>query len=156
VQHAEVTISDDGISGYQTWEFYSKRWRRNKAEKFHICARVQALEGTLVEPMQGCQDCDAVYEISLAELETDCEYEVGTKKSFSAVSHFGLGPLSGELDEQNTHDEAELGWFISWDSQLLEPMGYAWTVEGEDEGGDTGVSETVESMVFWPGYAWKL
>ncbi len=157
VQHAEVTISEESISGYQTWEFYSKKWRRNKAEKFHICARVQVVEGELVESIAGCEDCDSVYKISLEELETDCDDEVGTHRSFESASHYGLGPLNGELDEQNEHSQADLEWYISWDSEELQPMGYAWPADSEaDAGLDTGVDSDSANWVLWPGYAWQL
>ena len=155
VQHAEVTMDGDSFTGHQTWEFYSKRWRRNQTEDHHICARIQVIDGSLTDSMEGCKTCDAVYSISMSELETDCEHEVGTKKSFASASHFALGPLTGELEDQDIYD-AEQGWYVSWDSTVLEPLGYAWAGEDSSEGSDTGDVQTVESLILWPGYAWKL
>ena len=157
LQHAEVTLSGDSLIGYQTWEFYSKKWGRSQNEKFHVCARVQVVEGSLAESMKGCQDCDAVYDISLTELETDCDGDVGTSNSFRSASHFGLGPIEGELSEENPHEAAEQGWYVSWDSVELEAVGYAWPSEGEQSSGDTGIiEEGSETLVLWPGYAWQL
>ena len=157
VQHAEVTFEGDRIFGFQTWEFYSKRWRRNQSDQFHVCARVQQVEGTQVDPMSGCRECDSVYEITLTELESDCVDEIGSDYSYAGSTHYGLGPLTPELDKQNTHDGADLGWYVSWDGQTLEPLGYAWSEAVELESSDTGtVSEPVERLVLWPGYAWQL
>ena len=53
VPNAIALCTDDSVIGYQTWEFYSKKWGRSQNEKFHICARVQVVEGSLSEAMKG-------------------------------------------------------------------------------------------------------
>ena len=157
VQHAEVTLTGDTMTGYQTWEFYSKRWRRNKNEKFHICARVQVIEGVATEALAGCRDCDLVYKVTTTELEADCEEGVGEGRSFAAATHYGLGPLTEELSEQNTFDDVSHGWWVSWDAQSLEPLGYAWSEESGAAALDSGDLEaSSEIFVLWPGYAWQL
>ena len=159
VQHAEVFRGDDTLSGYQTWEFYSRPWRRNHDEKHHICARVQAIEGVRVDSFLGCEGCDEVYALTVTEFSTDCEGDIATQHAFEATTHFGLGTASEELLEYSPDEEIEFGWYVSWDSVELQELGYAWPNEVDNESSDTGNSDpftTGDGLVLWPGYAWEL
>ena len=33
LQHAVVQPADDGLSGFQVWEFYDRRWKPEKSER---------------------------------------------------------------------------------------------------------------------------
>ena len=157
LQHGTLEVQADGAVGYQVWEFFSKRWRKKRDEKFHICSRVQDLTAPAADPIDGCDDCEVFYSVRAEELETDCDSDAATKAGFGAMTHMAFGPLPSEFDGDDPYPGSSLGWYQSWDGQTVELMGYAWN-EVLDEGEDPAVEgwSEGERFVLWPAYAWEL
>lgn len=157
LQHATLEVGAEGVTGYQVWEFYSRRWEKERDAKFHVCARVQAVSGPAVEPLAECADCETVFQVRAEEVETDCEGELATRAGFAAMTHFAFGPLPGDLDGDDPYPGWSNGWYQSWDGESLDLMGYAWN-ELLDLGEDPQVVGWVEGerFVLWPAQAWEL
>ena len=110
-QHASLTVSGEHIRGYQIWELYGEKWERKQKEKHHICSVVQTLTGleTAAE-LEGCLDCQAVYEVELELLESDCELSVSERSDLAGMTRFGVGALPAELEDGEPYPGATLGW----------------------------------------------
>ena len=153
-QHASVQSVDGVLTGFQVWEFYGERWKRKQKEKHHQCALVQSIVGES-DVLEGCEDCDAVFAIELATVETDCGAGVNPT-DFEGITHFGFGEVPQAISADNPYPAASLGWFISWDEDAVDDQGYAWNAlveEGPDF--ETGWVEG-EEFVLWSAYAWQL
>jgi hypothetical protein len=157
VQHASALVDADGMSGYQTWEFFNEDWGDDKAEDDHVCARVQAIVGVETHSLEGCVDCVATWSVRTEEVDTDCAGEEGTKLGYASVATFAVGPLPDDLAADAPYGEDTLGWYLGWDGQSVDAFGYVWN-ERLDQGEPLLVSglSPGERYVFWPAYAWDL
>jgi len=156
LQHATIdsAASAEAFSGYQVWELFSKRWRKKRKEKFHICARVQEIAGEATGELSGCDGCTETFELTVANLESDCDAE---QASVSVPTHFGFGTVPEDLREDSPYPGQTLGWYVSFDGQSAEILGYAWN-EGLDLGevvDDPGWTGD-QRYILWPAYAWEL
>ena len=158
LQHGSVDAARDGISGYQVWEFYGRKWAKKRDEKHHLCARVQEISGTPEAlQLEGCDDCDLVFRMDLAELETDCGADLASAAGYGGLTHFAFGPLPGDLDGEDPHPGDSFAWYQSWDGETAQLLGWAYD-ERLDRGDDpAGEGWTVGGRyVLWPAYAWEL
>lgn len=157
LQHASVTATADGLTGYQVWEFYGVRWKKKRAEKHHLCARVQSLEGQGVSRgLEGCPDC-VVIAVDVQELESDCDGPEASLPGFSGPMFYAFGEVDTSNADADPHPGTSLGWYSSWDGQVAEPLGWAWP-EAIDQPGEEyepgWVSE--QRYTLWPGSVWEL
>lgn len=154
LQHGTLDTLDGAIDGYQVWEVYRDKWTRKRGERHHLCAVVQTLEGEEVTTLPGCVGCARSFAVRTELLETDCAAAPG---GLDGVTHFSFGPVPNELQADEPHPGATLGWYVSFDGEAVEPMGFAWNAaldEGEQPE-QTGFVDG-ERFVFWPAWAWDL
>ena len=151
-QHVSLTVSGDALSGYQIWEMYGERWERKQKEKFHVCSVVQTLTGSSADAeLDGCLSCEAVYDVELEFLESDCDDGISQRADLAGMTRFGIGALPADLDEESPYPGAALGWYQSWDDTTATVHGYAWQdLEPTDPIWGDGV------FTLWPAYAWQL
>ncbi len=158
-QHGTLVVSESGdaFEGFQVWEMYAKRWRKKKKEKFHICARVQTVQGEQTDDLEGCAGCLSTFVVATEELESDCGNGQGRGEGFTGIGHFAFGALPKELRDGAPYPGQTMAWYVSWDTQNAELLGYAWN-ERLDMGEPVDDSALVagESYVLWPAYAWEL
>jgi hypothetical protein len=151
-QHASLTVSGQGVTGYQLWELYAERWERKQKEKFHVCSVVQTLSGVEVsDELEGCLNCEAVYEVRLELLESDCEEAVSGRPDLAGMTRLAVGALPTELEEDSPYPGATLGWYQSWDGTTASLHGYAWR-DPEPTAPEWGDG----AFTLWPAYAWQL
>jgi hypothetical protein len=159
VQHAEVDVAADGsLSGYQVWEFYTRAWKRSRADDHHLCARVQALAGAVSADPAGCEGCVASYAVTTTEVESDCDTALAGQASYAAVNLLAIGEVPAEIEGEDPYPGRSLGWYQSFDGQSAEPMGFAWNNDlgtGADGGVPPGWN-TGTRYVLWPAWAWEL
>ncbi len=159
VQHLSVIPSASGLTGTQTWEFFGAGWAEDRSAEHHRCARAQTVTGTLTVPLTGCEGCVASYTIEVAELETDCEGELATSRSYSQVLlNFGVGDVPDDLADIDPYPGRAIGGYLSYDAgTTVEPYGWAYD-EALDWSGELGAGGWVPDQTYtlWPAYAWDL
>lgn len=157
VNHASVVPTESGITGTQTWEFFTKKWGKNHSETAFICARAQELTGTLSTSTKGCEGCLAAYSLTIQEIESDCEADLATDPAYATMLAFGVGDVPADYAEDDPHPGQSMGWYVSFDGSLLEPMGFVWD-EAFDYAGEPGAPGWQNDQVytFWPAAAWDL
>lgn len=158
VHHLSVTPERGGaISGTQTWEFFNKKWAKNRAERSYLCARAQTVAGEESEELPGCTDCEAAYLLIVTDLESDCEDSVGTDPGFDSSLPVAFGAVPEEFSDLDPWPGRSLGWYLSEDGVSYQPWGFAY-VEGLDFGGDRGLPGWIEGQTYtlWPAVALEL
>lgn len=157
VQHATLDVESDGISGYQLWELFAKKWKKKQDDKHHLCALVQTVDGTLTTDLDGCLGCEASYAVTVDELETDCDPTWVAGETFEGVRAFAFGEVPPEEADLDPYPGHSLGWYQSWDGQTAEFIGFAWH-EALGTASDPGIQgwSPGERYVLEPVYAWEL
>ncbi len=158
--YATVTPSAFGLEGVHVWSFYSEGWDADHDPAYHLCSLLQRLEGEESDlSLEGCSDCESVYELRLDELEHDCEGDLEDRidePAYEGITAFALGPVPADLSEDDPYPGSSLGWYLSYDDEIALPQGWAWAegleYEREVEEGWT----TDQSYTLWPAYAWDL
>ncbi len=157
MQHATVDVSSSGIVGYQVWEIFDRGWKKNQDEKHHLCGVVQELDGQLVTGLDGCDDCEASYEVTVSFLETDCDPTLVDPSLYDGVRAYAFGavpPGQGALDP---FPGRSLGWYLSWDNQVAEFMGFAFPATAGTPADDGATGWAVDQRYeLEPAYAWEL
>ena len=156
LQHATVTSTEDSLTGYQVWEFFSSRWEQSRDEKHHVCSLVQALSGEPAAVLSGCPGCTASFAITAVLLESDCDDGITADPDFAALTHFAFGAVPAELDSLDPYAGQSLGWFVSWDGQEVEPQGFAWASVIESGEESSAEITSGEPFTLWPATAWEL
>jgi len=157
VEHGTVDVASASIDGYQVWEFFGRKWNRKRSDKQHICSLVQDLSGTLVSDLDGCQGCVATYRVQVSELESDCASGVADEPDYGGVRYLAVGDVPTEQRDLDPYPGRTLGWYLSWDGQVSEFMGFAWQedVGTADDPHVQGWSPG-ERYILDPVYAWQL
>ena len=157
VQHGTIDVGSDGIEGYQVWEFFGRKWKKKRDEKHHVCALVQTVDGALVTELDGCLGCVATYQVSVADLETDCAASVVGDDGFGGVRYLAVGEVPADEASLDPFPGRSLGWYLSWDGEVAEYMGFAYHEDLDDQGAApvSGWSPG-ERYVLEPAYAWEL
>lgn len=156
VNHASVIPEENGLSGTQTWEFFTEGWTPDSGDKHFACARVQTITG-VVSSAPECADCDVVYTMSFDELQTDCEGDEADDPSYRALVSFGIGDTAPDFDTDDPHPDKSLGWYVSVDGVTIDAFGWAWD-EALDFEGDPGPPgwQSGTAYTLWPAVAWEL
>lgn len=156
VNHASVVPETSGVSGTQTWEFFTEGWTPDSGDEHYACARAQTLSGS-VASSPPCDECLYLYKLSYEEFGTDCSGDEAEDPSYRALVYFGIGDVPEELSADDPHPGKSFGWFVSVDGETMEPFGWAWD-EAYDYGGDPGPPGWVEGRAYtlWPSVAWEL
>lgn len=157
VQHGSLDVTSEGIEGYQVWELYEKKWRKSQDEKHHVCAVVQQVQGSLVSDLDGCLGCQATYRVTVTPLESDCEPAVADDPGLAGMTHFAFGEIDQTHQSADPYPGRSVGWYVGWDGQSTELMGFAWDEELESVDGQphSGWAAGVR-YVLEPAYAWEL
>lgn len=156
VNHASVVPSSSGLSGTQTWEFFTTGWTPDSGDKHYACARAQSVSGAVASSPE-CKDCTVEYTLAYSEIQSDCDGDYATDPSYDAILTFGIGDVAEDLAADDPHPGKSLGWYVSVDGETMEPFGWAWD-EAYDTGADPGPPGWVEGRVYtlWPAVAWEL
>lgn len=137
-----------GLSGTQTWSFFTEGWEKKRAERTFSCARTQMVEGSTNRELEGCKGCLAAYTLELSEIETDCTGEEGTAKGYASDLQIAIGDVPASFQDLNPQGDRALGWYLSMDGEVYEPWGFAW-FEGLDfENGGRGLPGWVSGQVY--------
>ena len=94
VPHGSLSTSPDAVEGYAVWEFFSKRWRRKRADKHHVCAEVHEVAGTAVELDSSCAGCSFMYSLDVLALESDCTTD---RSDYGIPAGFAFGDVPRSL-----------------------------------------------------------
>lgn len=160
LQHGTLSVSEDGatISGVQVWEFFTNRWRRSLDEDAHVCARLQSFTGAASAVDDNlCLDCEALFNLEVEDVETDCSGSVGEADAFLGPSRLAVGSVPPGLSEDDPYPGDSLGWYADWGDGELSPTGFLWSeaLELDESRPPIGWTEG-ERYVFWPDLAWRL
>lgn len=157
VHHASFIPTETGLSGTQTWEFFSEAWAESGAPDAFVCARAQLVTGALVAALPGCDGCVAAYDLTVAELESDCTDDLATNASFVTPPTIGIGDVPGDLDALDPYPGRSVGWYLSTDGRELSAYGYGYE-ETLDWNGEVGAPgwRIDQTYTLWPAFAWDL
>jgi len=152
VNYATVTPDAFGVSGHHVWVFFQDGWERKRTEDYHLCTLLQTVEGSLIDDLDGCEECVATYEIALTDVEHDCDDELVSSASYRGIEAFGVGDSAGD----DAPYASAYQWSLSYDGEALESHGWAFD-EAEDWGSATTDGwEEDGTYTLWPAYAWDL
>jgi len=148
VPHGSLSTSPDAVEGYAVWEFFSKRWRRKRADKHHVCAEVHEVAGTAVELDSSCAGCSFMYSLDVLALESDCTTD---RSDYGIPAGFAFGDVPRSLASDDPQPGVSYGWYVSWEGEDWEPMGFA--VPENDNVSDWGDDSRWELNSAW---VWDL
>ncbi len=157
VQHGSLELTTDGFQGYQVWELFSARWKKDGDERTHLCAVVQRMEGKLTSALDGCEGCQGSYEVTVEPLETDCPEGSVAEGSFESSHILAVGRVPAAIADQDPHPGRSLGWYQGWGEAEAQAMGFVLP-EGVGTANDPGVQGWIpgERYDLEPVYAWEL
>ena len=88
---ADVTVSEDGISGNHTWSFYKEGWEKKMETEALACEVLQSVEGTPIT----VDGCTAAYHIDLVTIESDCPETIqNTPLLQETLTAFCVAPIT--------------------------------------------------------------
>ncbi len=155
VQHASIVPAANGMTGTQTWEFFSSAWSPESGDDAFICARAQTLAAT-VTTAPGCPACRAVYALTVTELDSDCTDSLAKDAAFGGPDLFAIGEVADDLADADPYPGESFGWAVAYADQELTPVGYAYP-ESLDVGGETPAGWATDTVyTLWPAVAWEL
>jgi hypothetical protein len=155
VQHASVLPTSTGMSGTQTWEFFSEAWSPERGDEGYLCARAQTLEGSLTTS-KACAECRAVWVLTVTELDSDCPDELVESARFAGPDLYAIGDVDEEFLFDDPYPDQSFGWSAGFGDGELVPMGWAWPEALELEGRAAPGWSTERPYTLWPGVAWAL
>ena len=91
VHHASFIPTETGLSGTQTWEFFSEDRAKSGDPDAFVCARAQLVTGSVVAALDGCAGCVATYELDVTELESDCADDLAADGDFVTPRAIAIG-----------------------------------------------------------------
>ena len=148
-----------GITGTQTWHFFTERWGKAKEDDAFVCARVQTFTGEVTSPAayEGCASCLFSYALTFTEFDSDCDEALATDAAYVLPETLAIGDVPEDLVDLDPHPGRSLGWYAVFEGVQLEPYGFAWD-DALDWGGDPGPPGWNEGGVYTlsPAYAWEL
>lgn len=154
INHLSLIPASSGAEGTQSWEFFSKAWRKNRNEKNFLCARTQEVTGTVVAPLDGCEGCITAYELDISEVETDCTSDISEEaallaedEGFAATLQIAIGDVFTDFSEMDPYPGKSMGWYLSTDNETYQPWGFAYP-EGLDFDGETGAPGWTSGQVY--------
>jgi hypothetical protein len=158
VNSMSLEPSSRGVTGTQTWAFFTESWEKNRAEKTFACARTQQVAGDTSTELEGCEGCLASYTLTITEIETDCTGDEATAKGFAAELQVAVGDVPAELEDLNPQGDRSLGWYLSLDGESYEAWGFAYFEELDFENGGRGLPGWTSGQVysFSPAVALEL
>lgn len=155
VQHASIVPGDNGMTGTQTWEFFASGWTPDSGSDAFLCARAQTLEATVTSSDE-CPACQAVYALSVTELDSDCSAALVAEPSFAGPDVFAIGKVAASLADAEPHPGEGFGWAVGYADGTLTDVGYAYA-EALDVGGKSPAGWATDTpYTLWPAVAWEL
>jgi hypothetical protein len=156
VQHASVIPDSTGLTGVQTWEFFTDDWRPEDGDDGYVCARTQEIVGS-VTTSESCTDCRQVYAITTSEHDGDCEGAEATDPAYEGPDLYAITEVPDEFAESDPHPGDSLGWQVGYGDAALDPLGWAYaeTLDTQDYAGAPGWTPG-RVYTLWPAVAWEL
>jgi hypothetical protein len=155
VQHASVVPSTNGLTGTQTWEFFSAAWAPDKGDQGYLCARAQTIEASVTTDGD-CAECRAVYALAVTELGSDCPDDLVADPGFGGPAVFAIGDVKPDFEVDDPYPGQSFGWWERFGDESLTAVGYAWPEALEaDPTASTGWSPD-RPYTLWPAIAWQL
>lgn len=148
-----VEPTADGIYGLQSWELFDERWADSYAARYYVCGVVVALEGTPVTPPEGCQGCEAAWEVTTRFVESDCEATVAADPAFLDIRGIGVGAPPADAPLEDPHPGASRGAWADY-GDGYDSYGWAYA-EALDHGG-TDATWDAAPWSFVPVWVWQL
>ncbi len=154
-----VVPTSTGLSGTQTWTFYSGRWGKSKGDDAFVCARAQTYTGVVTSPVlyEGCADCLFAYELTYAELGSDCDEDLAADPAYRLPEVIAVGAVDDSIADLDPQGGESMGWYAQIEAGAVVPYGFAWD-DALDWGGYPGPPGWNEGQVYtlWPAFAWDL
>lgn len=155
VQHASVVPEESGLTGTQTWEFFTSAWSPDQGDQGYICARAQTLSAT-VTTAADCTECRAAYALTVTELGSDCAKSLLDDPAFSGPDSFVIGDVAADFAAEDPYPGQSFGWAVGFGAGELTDIGYAWP-EALEADGEAGPGWTTgRPYTLWPAIAWQL
>lgn len=156
LQYATVSPGTDGAwRGHSVWTFYEPGWSQEPGEDWHLCTLLQSLEGVPEPAAEGCPECEDLVQVSVRNLETDCDPEWVADSSFTSSSRMGIGPADPDMDGR-APDASSMGWYQGFGEEALQFQGHA-TSEDVALGREAPEGWVADAWyTLWPTYAWSL
>jgi hypothetical protein len=157
VHHAALEPSATGLSGTQTWEFFSADWASSGSADAFTCTRAQLVTGEVSAPLPGCDGCTAAYDLTIAELDTDCPSPFDEDTAYGTPKAIGLGDIPMDYTDLDPYPGRSVGWYVSVDAVNAEFYGFAYE-ESLAWAGDVGAPgwASGQRYTLWPAFAWDL
>lgn len=158
VNHLSLVPTEKGVEGTQTWEFFEKSWQKHRAEKTFVCVRAQSVTGTVVSPLEGCDDCRVAYTLESTDFDTDCASDVGNDSGFRASLSIAIGSaIPSDIAALDPYPGQSMAWYLAMDNETYEPWGFAYD-EALDYDGELGRPGWVSDQYYtlWPAVALEL
>lgn len=155
VQHASVIPDETGLTGTQTWEFFSAAWTPEEGDRGYLCARAQTLTATVTTSAE-CPTCRAVYALTVTELGSDCDTELVNDRAYAGPAVFAIGEVEPSFEVDDPYPGQSFGWAESFGDDALTDVGYAWP-EAFEAGDASAPGWTPDRpYTLWPAIAWQL
>lgn len=159
VQHLSVVPDDAGLTGTQTWEFFSTDWSGADDADAFLCAVAHEVTATVVAVPDGCDHCTVAYALTATPMDSTCgDTLTGDPVYRESLAVFAIGDAPPALADVDRHPGAGLGWYMSMDGgATVREYGHAYDA-GLDHGGTVeDAAWTVgETYTLWPAFAWEL
>ena len=146
-----------GVYGFQTWELFSSKWGKKYDDKHYLCSIVVEFEGVPDTSGETCRDCDLAWQVTPAQLETDCPDGADDDPGFLSLSRIGLGLRPSDLADDDPWPGQSVGAFADYGSGDWVPYGWGYP-EALDNRGSVDSTEWDGEQAFqlWPAYLWNL
>lgn len=149
----------NGVSGTQTWTFFTDRWGKAKEDDAFVCARAQTFTGVVTSAAQfeGCPTCLVAYDLVYEEMGSDCDDALATDPAYTVPETFAIGDVAEDLAALDPQGGESLGWYAVYEGVALDAYGFAWD-DALDWGGYPGPPGWNEGQAYtlWPAFAWDL
>ncbi len=155
VEHASVVPTETGLTGTQTWEFFSSDWSPDQGDQGYLCARAQTVEGTLTRA-PGCPACRAAYSLTVTELGGDCASGLLKDPAFAGPDIFAIGDVASNFSADDPYPSQSFGWSVAYGEGDVVDVGYAWPEELESDGEAAPGWTSDRPYTLWPAIAWAL
>ncbi len=159
VQHLSVVPGDTGLTGTQTWEFFSTDGSGPDDADTFLCAIAQDVTATVVGVPDGCESCSVAYALTATPMDSTCGEALTDDPVYrESLTVFAIGEAPAVLGDVDRHPGAGLGWYMSMDGgATVREYGHAYAAV-LDEGGtvEAPAWSAGETYTLWPAFAWEL
>ena len=146
----DLEREDSGaVNGFHTWSLYADGWSRRPGRRHYVCSVVVQLDGEAMPP--DCSDCTLAWKLEPSFLETDCTAENADDPRWLTLEALAVGPVESS-DDLPHPDQTLRGWADYGDGWVE----HGWSYPAHLDTGAAAPPDGLESLLFYPLYAWEL